>query len=104
MDQTLKFDLLGANVYKTLESCRHALLTRLHLNSNTSVTSNRGTFSPFSCLVIFFSLLPSNLVFSGMESSRQYPVLIRNLIRFSILLMYICIGGLSVSVSCFLMA
>lgn len=70
MDQTLKFDLLGANICKTLESCRHALLTRLHWNSHTSVISNRGTFSPFSCLVIFFSLLPSSLIFSGMEISR----------------------------------
>lgn len=74
--------LLYVNVHKTLESCWYVLLARLQWTSTISVTSSRGTFPPFlaSLSLIFFSLLPCSFIFSGAESSRQYPVLILNVI------------------------
>ena len=46
-------------------------------------------FSPFLSLVTLFSVLRSNLIVSGVKSSRQYPALILNVILLSILLTYI---------------
>ena len=68
----------------------------LHWTSITSVLSKCGTFSPFLSLVILFSVLPSNSIVSGVKSSRWYPVIILNVILFSILFTYILIDGLSI--------
>ena len=62
-------DLLGTNVYKTLESCWQLLLTVLQCTNTTSVISKWGTFSPFSSLVILLLVLPSNYIVSGVKSS-----------------------------------
>ena len=93
--------LFGANVNKTFESCSQSLLTILQPTNNTYVISRCATFSPFLSLAILFSVLPSNFIVSGVKSSRWYPVLILNVILFSISFTYILIDGLSVFSSCF---
>ena len=50
----------------------------------TSVISKRGAFSPSSSLVILLLVLPSNFNVSRVKSSRWYPMLILNVILFSI--------------------
>ena len=47
-------------------------------------------------------MLPSNFIVSGVKISGYYPLLISNIILFSNLFKYVLIGGLSVTVSCFL--
>ena len=44
-------DLLGTNVYKTLESCWQSLKTILQCTNTTSVISEWVIVSPFSSLV-----------------------------------------------------
>ena len=63
-------DLLGTNLYKTLESCWQALLTILRWSNTTSVISRCGTFSPLLFLVILFPVLSSNFIVLGAKSSR----------------------------------
>ena len=59
--------------------------------------------SHHSCLWLFFSVLPDTCTVSGVKSSKYYPELIWNVTLFGILLIYVWNGGLSASVSCFLM-
>ena len=54
------------------------------------------TFSSLLSLVILFSVIPINFIVSGVKSSKYYPVLILNVILFSILFTYIIIEGLSI--------
>ena len=70
--------LFGTNVYKTLES-----------------------YTWFLPLAIFFSVLPSSFILSSFKGSRIYPVLILNVILFSILFTYILTDGLSLLCPCF---
>ena len=63
-------DLLGTNVYKTLEFSWSSLLPILQCINITCVISKWGTFSSFSSLVILLLVLPSNFVVSGVTSSR----------------------------------
>ena len=52
-------------------------------------------FHCFLSFVILFSVLSSNIIVSGVKSSRLYPSSILNVILFSILFTYICSDGLS---------
>ena len=81
-------DLFGTNVYKTLESCWQSLSLILQWTNTTFAISKFGTFSPFLFLVILFSAFPSYFIVSGVNS-RLYPVLVLNVIPFSILFTYI---------------
>ena len=63
-------DLLGTNVYKTLESCWWSLLTILQCTNTGSVISKWGTLSPFLFLVMLLLVLASNLIVSAVKSSR----------------------------------
>ena len=69
--------------------------------NNTSVISRWGANSPILSLVILFLVLPSNFIVSGVKCSRVYPSLILNVILFSVLFIYICTDGLSISSPCF---
>ena len=55
----------------------------------------------FHRFCLFFSVLPSNFIVSGVKSSRLYPFLILNVILFLILLTYICTDGSSIFCPCF---
>ena len=72
-----------------LQFCNRLILT-------TSVNSKGVSFSQFLSLVILLLLLPSNIIVSGVESSRYYPVFNLNVIVFSIIFTYIIIQELSV--------
>ena len=60
-------DLLGTNVYKTLESCWWSLLTILQCTNTTSLISKWGLFPPISSLVILLLVLPSNFNVSALK-------------------------------------
>ena len=82
-------DLFERTTYKILEPCWYTLLTLLQCTNTTAVISKSGIFSPFSYFIILLLDLPSNFVVSGVENWRYYPVLILNVILFSILFTYI---------------
>ena len=63
-------DLLGTNVYKTLEFCWQLLLRTLKCIYTASEIPKRGTFSPFLSSVILLLVLPSNFIVSGVKSWR----------------------------------
>ena len=85
-------DLFETNVHKILESWLYWLLTILHWTNTTSVISSCCGFSPFFSFMIRLLVLPSTFLLSGVKSSRYDPILILNVIRFSILLTYLWIG------------
>ena len=60
----------------------------LQLTSTISVISKCGTFSQYLFLAILFSMRPSNFNVSGVKSSREYAVLILNVILFSVFYIY----------------
>ena len=88
--------LLGATKYKTLESCWKSLLKILQWSKTTLMIYKQGIFVSFSFLVILFFVLPSNFIVSGVKCLRKDPVLVLNMILFSIFFSYILIEGLSV--------
>ena len=61
---------LGTNVCNTLDLCWQLSLTILQCTNTTPVTYKLGTFSPFLFFVIFLLVLPSNIIVSGVQSSR----------------------------------
>ena len=73
----------------------------LQWTNTTSVISRGGTFSPFLSLVILFSVLPKKFIVSGVESSKLDPVLILNVILFSILFTYVLTDRLLMFSPCF---
>ena len=81
-------DLLGTNIYNTLELFWELLLKILQCTNTTSVISKRGTFLPFSSLVILLLVLLSNLIISVHKSSLNHLVLIPNVLLFPILFTY----------------
>ena len=70
IDSNWPNDLLGINVYKTLESCWQSFLTILQWTNTTSVIFNEAYFHYFFSLVVLFLVLPSNIIVSGVNISR----------------------------------
>ena len=60
----------------------------LQSTNTTSVVSKSGAFLPFLSLVILLLVFRSNFIVSSVKNLRKYPVLILNLILFSISFMY----------------
>ena len=89
-------DLFRINLYKNLKFCWKLLSTILQWTNTNLIISKWGKFWLFLSLVTLFSVLPSNFIVSGVESSRKYPVLILDAILFLILFLYILIEVLSV--------
>ena len=60
----------------------------LQLTNTTSLVPKSGAFLPFLSLVILLLVFRSNFIVSSVKNLRKYPVLILNLILFSISFMY----------------
>ena len=63
-------DLLGANVYKSIESSWWSCLTILQWSNTTSVIFEWSTFVPFLSFIILLLVPVSNFFVSGVKSSR----------------------------------
>ena len=63
-------DLLGSDVFNTVQSCWWSLLIIWPCINTTSVIFKWGTILSFSFLVILLLMLPSNLLVSGVKSLR----------------------------------
>ena len=67
ISNNLPNDLLATNVYKTLESCLQSLLTILKWTNTDSSISKRGTFAPFSSLIIFQKCFQTISLFQALK-------------------------------------
>ena len=63
-------DLLGTNVYKSLESCCELLLIILQCINRASEISKWDIFPTFLSLFILLLVLSKNFIVSGIKSSR----------------------------------
>ena len=93
-------DLFGANVCKTLELFlnRESLKKILHWTNTTSIGGNFCYFHSY----LSYSVLLSNFIAWGVKCLRQYPVLILNAILIDILFTNILVGGILITISCWI--